>query len=58
MSAPKVPFTTDDRVVIPHHCWVRKPGTETRSTEDPGHRDDHYDWATNQSWPNRGPEPQ
>ncbi|MGW8948836.1 hypothetical protein [Streptomyces sp. NPDC055709] len=58
MTNPTAPYTTPDRVVIPHHCWVRKPGTEARCTEDPGHQGDHFDWASRQSWPNRGPEPQ
>ncbi|MBT2505913.1 hypothetical protein J7I98_08380 [Streptomyces sp. ISL-98] len=52
------PFTTPDRVVIPCYCWVRKPGTWDRCTEDPGHEGEHIDWASRQTWPNRGPEPQ
>ncbi|MFI1472017.1 hypothetical protein [Streptomyces wuyuanensis] len=52
------PFTTPGRTVIPCYCWIRKPGTWDRCTEDPGHNGAHHDWASGQCWPNRGPEPQ
>lgn len=58
MSEKTLPYTTDDRVVIPCYCWIKKPGTPHRCTEDPGHQGDHYSWVIREYWPNRGPEPQ
>ncbi|MER7000096.1 hypothetical protein [Streptomyces sp. NPDC000410] len=52
------PFTTDDRTVIPCYCWIKKPGTEIRCREDPGHDGNHFNRITRDEWPNRGPEPQ
>ncbi|WP_406730866.1 hypothetical protein [Streptomyces sp. NBC_01794] len=52
------PYTTPDRVVVPCYCWIRKPGTETRCTLEPGHRGEHYHGYSFTAWPNRGPEPQ
>ena len=53
-----MPYTTDDRTVIPCYCWIKQPGTETRCTERPNHSGDHYSMRRHVTWPNTGPAPQ
>lgn len=53
-----IPFTTPDRPVIPCYCWIRKPDTEIRCTEQPHAEGDHYNAYHREEWAHGGPEPQ
>ena len=57
MSRP-MPYTTDDRTVIPCYCWIRDPETGLRCTLRPHEAGDHFNMRKRVAWKNRGPEPQ
>ena len=58
MTGQPMPYTTPGRTVLPHCCWIAKPGTGPRCMLPPGHDGPHYNRIARVEWPNTGPEPQ
>lgn len=42
-----------DNYEMPGHCWAQKPGSTARCLDEPGHAGKHFNWHTDERWPNR-----